>query len=110
MIMATQSRADLDTEGMMATVVESCPTKIFLSNPGIDREAYSRIFHLNRTESRLISELVPRREILVKRPTGSKVLSLDVDAESYALCANDPGHGAHSTRTTAINTDKEVAL
>ena len=37
MILATQSSDDLLRSEMLATVVESCPTKFFLANPGMDR-------------------------------------------------------------------------
>jgi len=90
MILATQSRADLAGSGIEGTLVESCPTRFLLSNPGMELEAYGEAFHLNRTESALVANLVPKREILVKRPDISKVVSLDVDSEGYWLYSNDP--------------------
>lgn len=90
MILATQSRADLDGSGIEASLIESCPTQLFLANPGMDRQVYREVFHLNETETRLVADLTPKREILIKRPDMSKVLSLEVDKEGYWLYTNDP--------------------
>ena len=38
MILATQSIKELEESGMLAIVAESCPTKIFLANPEMNRE------------------------------------------------------------------------
>ena len=42
MILATQSIKELEESGMLAIVAESCPTKIFLANPEMNREVYAR--------------------------------------------------------------------
>ncbi len=90
MVLVTQSSDDIARGDMMHVVAESCPTKIFLSNPGMDRELYRELFHLNETETRLIEALPPKRQILVKRPDAAKVLNLDVDPVGYWLYTNDP--------------------
>ncbi len=90
MVLATQSSDDLHRSEMLSIIVESCATKIFLANPGMDREAYRETFHLNETESDKIANLVPKQQILVKRPDRSKVLSLNVDNVGYWLYTNSP--------------------
>jgi len=40
MILATQSIKELEESGMLAIVAESCPTKIFLANPEMNRQVY----------------------------------------------------------------------
>ena len=90
MILATQSSDDLLRSEMLATVAESCPTKVFLANPGMDRESYSQIFHLNRVEAEVIRSLIPKKEILLKRSDFAKVLRLNVDAKSYWLTTTNP--------------------
>jgi type IV secretion/conjugal transfer VirB4 family ATPase len=90
MILATQSSDDLLRSEMLATVAESCPTKFFLANPGMDSEAYSQIFHLNGAEAETIRSLIPKQEILLKRSDFAKVLRLNVDAKSYWLYTNNP--------------------
>ena len=59
MILATQSIKELRSSGMLEIVAESCPTKIFLANPEMDRAVYAEAFHLNDTELDLIADLVP---------------------------------------------------
>jgi type IV secretion system protein VirB4 len=61
MILATQSIKELQESGMLQIVSESCPTKIFLANPEMDRDIYREAFHLNDTELDLIAGLVPPR-------------------------------------------------
>ena len=90
LILATQSSEDLTKTDMLATVAESCATKIFLANPGMQRDDYRRIFHLNETEARLIAELLPKQQVLVKRPDMAKVLNLNVDPKGYWLYTNSP--------------------
>jgi type IV secretory pathway VirB4 component len=51
---------------MLQIVSESCPTKIFLANPEMDREVYREAFHLNDTELELIAGLVPPGQMLIR--------------------------------------------
>ena len=44
MILATQSIKELEESGMLEIVSESCPTKIFLANPDMNRELYRENF------------------------------------------------------------------
>jgi type IV secretion system protein VirB4 len=90
MILATQSTEDLLNSGVLSVVVESCPTKLFLANPEMDRDTYRRLFHLNDTETDAIAGLVPRGEFLLKRPDLSKRLILSVEPKSYWLYTNNP--------------------
>jgi type IV secretion/conjugal transfer VirB4 family ATPase len=90
MIMATQSSDDLMRSEMLSVAVESCATKMFLANPDMDRKVYREIFHLNETEAGLIAGLVPKRQLLVKRPDMSKVVNLNVDSKSYWLYTSNP--------------------
>jgi type IV secretion system protein VirB4 len=71
-------------------VVESCPTKLLLANPGLDRRQYADLFQLNETECELLSGLIPRRQLLLKRVDIAKVLTLTVDPRSYWLYTNTP--------------------
>jgi type IV secretion system protein VirB4 len=89
-ILATQSSDDLTSSEMLPLVVESCPTKLFLANPGMDRDAYRRLFHLNDTETELIANLVPKQQFLLKQPGVAKVLSLNVDRKEYWIYTSNP--------------------
>ena len=54
-------------------------------DPNIDRAVYQELFHLNETEAGRIASLVPRQQLLLKRPDLAKVLYLTVDPESAKL-------------------------
>jgi type IV secretion system protein VirB4 len=90
MILATQSSTDLERSDMLRVIVESCPTKMFFANPGMDRLAYREMFHLNATEADLIAGLVPKQQLLIKRPDFSKVVNLNVDSMGYWLYTSNP--------------------
>lgn len=79
MILATQSGDDLLRSEMLPVVVESCATQIFLPNPGMDQAAYRQAFHLSETEAEKIAALIPKRQLLVKRPDLTKILNLNVE-------------------------------
>jgi type IV secretion/conjugal transfer VirB4 family ATPase len=83
MILATQSVVELAASDMLHVVNESCPTKIFLANPNIDRKLYAEVFQLNDTQLELLESLVPKRELLLIQPEGTKKLVLEVDALGY---------------------------
>jgi type IV secretion system protein VirB4 len=85
MLLATQSSEDFGAPDLLRTVVESCPTKCFLANPALDLDRARTLFHLNQTEAARITTLVPRQQLLLKRPDVSKVLNLHVDAQTARL-------------------------
>ena len=89
MILATQSIQELESSGMLEVVAESCPTKIFLANPEMNRELYGRAFHLNDTELDLIADLVPPGEMLIRKARSSKKVRLNVDPVSYWIATSN---------------------
>ncbi len=89
MILATQSVVELATSEMLHVVHESCPTKIFLANPNMDRRLYAEVFQLNDTELELLESLVPKRDLLLKQSGHTKKLRLDVDALTYWIATNN---------------------
>jgi type IV secretion/conjugal transfer VirB4 family ATPase len=90
MILSTQSLDELRRSEVLDVIIESCPTKIFLANPDMDRDLYRRQFHLNENEVDLISTLIPKQQFLIKTPELAKVANLTVDRMSYWLYTNDP--------------------
>jgi len=95
MILATQSSEDFVATDLLRTVVESCPTKFFLANPGMDLDRARTLFHFDDTEAELIRALVPRRQMLLKRPDVSKVLTLHIDSRSSSI---DPRQSQETLR------------
>jgi type IV secretion system protein VirB4 len=90
MILATQAIEDFASADLLRTVVESCPTKLFLANPSLDRAQYAELFQLNEKQLDLLTALIPRQQILLKRPGLAKVLTLTVDPKSYWIYTNTP--------------------
>ena len=89
MILATQSIKELEESGMLQIVSESCPTKIFLANPEMDRDLYREAFHLNDTELDLIAGLVPPGQMLIRKAQSSKKVQLNVDSVSHWMATNN---------------------
>lgn len=90
MVLSTQSLDELRKSEILDIIIESCPTKIFLANPDMDRDLYRRQFNLNDNEIELISTLRPKQQLLIKTPEMAKVANLEVDAKNYWLYTNDP--------------------
>lgn len=99
MVLATQTINDFASADLLRTVVESCPTKLLLANPALDRRQYAELFQLNEMELDRLADLLPRRQMLLKRPDLAKVLNLNVDPRSYWLYTNTP---IDNERVTAI--------
>ena len=93
LILATQSSDDFATSELLRTVIESCPTQFFLANPGMDVARARTLFHLNETEAAAITRLIPRQQVLLKRPDLAKVLNLHVDPASYRIHSSAPRGG-----------------
>jgi type IV secretion system protein TrbE len=89
MVLATQSIKELQESGMLQIVAESCPTKIFLANPEMDRDLYREAFHLNDTELDLIASLVPPGQMLIRKAQSSKKVHLNVDSVTHWMATNN---------------------
>ena len=89
MILATQSLKELEESGLLPVIAESCPTKIFLANPDMNREVYREAFHLNDTELGLIEQLVPPGQMLIRKADSSKKVHLNIDSVSYWMSTNN---------------------
>ena len=85
-----QSVEDLAAADLLRTVVESCPTKLLLANPSLDRRHHAELFQMNEAELDLLTGLTPRQQVLLKRPGFAKVLTLRVDPRSYWIYTNTP--------------------
>jgi type IV secretion system protein TrbE len=90
MILATQSIKEFEDSGLLPIVSESCPTKIFLANPEMDRDVYREAFHLNDTELDLIAGLIPPGQMLIRKAQTSKKVQLNVDSISHWMATNNP--------------------
>ncbi len=89
-LLATQTIDDFASADLLRTVVESCPTRLLLANPSMERRQYADLFQMNEMELELLSGLIPRQQLLLKRPHLAKVLTLRVDPKSYWIYTNTP--------------------
>lgn len=87
MVFGTQSPRDALASSISHTIVEQCPTQIFLPNARGTRSDYVDGFHLTDTEFRLIKEeLTPEsHRFLVKQGHNSVVAELDLRGFDDAL-------------------------
>ena len=92
MILATQSIKELQESGMLQIVAESCPTKIFLANPEMDRDLYREAFNLNDTEVEMIAELVPPGQMVIRMAQRSTKVHLNADSVTHWMATNDARH------------------
>src|SRR5581483_2762028 len=99
MILASQTINDFASADLLRTVVESCPTKLLLANPALEPAQYRDLFQLNDTELELLTTLIPRQQLLLKRQHLTKVLTLHVDPRSYWLYTNTPIDNARVAAT-----------
>jgi type IV secretion system protein VirB4 len=80
MVFGTQSPRDALASPIAHTIVEQCPTQVFMPNPRGTQGDYVEGFHLTQTEYRLVHEdLTPEsRRFLVKQGHNSVVAELDL--------------------------------
>jgi type IV secretion/conjugal transfer VirB4 family ATPase len=94
LVLSTQSVDDLAKSDILEILVESCGTKLFLANPSLNEDLYKSVLKLPDSAIDLIRSLRPKGQLLVSKPTHTKVLNLDVDPRSYWLYTNDPNDNA----------------
>lgn len=78
-IFATQSLNDVLNSPIVSALVESCPTRIFLSNPdAMDPVIYSLYerFGLNNQQIRLLTTATPKREYYYSSRSGNRMFEL----------------------------------
>lgn len=95
-IFATQSLADIVASPILPTVLESCPTKIFLPNsvamdntprgenmPSV-REMYQS-FGLNIKQIQILASAIPKKEYYYFSPLGCRLFELSLDEFDLAF-------------------------
>lgn len=90
MLLATQNLDDFASTDLLRTVIESCPTRMLLANPSMNVAQYRDLLQLNDMELNVLLNLVPKRQVLLKRGNVSTVLELNVDPKSYWIYTNTP--------------------
>jgi type IV secretion system protein VirB4 len=89
-IFATQSLADVVDSPIGASIVESCPTRIFLPNPRAmepqGAAAYSR-FGLNERQIEILARATPTRDYYLQSRVGDRLFDLGLGPVALAFCA-----------------------
>jgi len=95
-VFATQSLADVVASPIVATILESCPTRIFLPNKdalddtrtGSDKPSMKEMyqsFGLNEQQIMMLAKAIPKREYYYTSPLGNRIYSLDLSPMELAF-------------------------
>jgi type IV secretion/conjugal transfer VirB4 family ATPase len=85
---ATQSVTDARDSGILTVLKESCPTKIFLANPGCNSEedqALYKMLGLNLREIQIISQMTRKRDYYYTSIAGKRIFDLALGPLGLAL-------------------------
>ena len=88
-VFATQSLADIERSTIAPTVIESCPTRIFLPNDRAlepqGRAIYAR-FGLNDRQIEILSVATPKRDYYAQTARGNRLFELGLGPVALAFC------------------------
>ncbi len=101
-VFATQSLDDVSRSAIASTLIESCPTQVFLPNPRALEPASAdlyRLFGLSRRQLELIAWAAPKRSYYWRQPRGRRLFDLRLSGVTLALC------GASSPEDQALIDD-----
>jgi type IV secretion system protein VirB4 len=99
----THSAADLELAGILDLVNELCPMKVLLANSGANLASYAEMFKLNEREVEHFAALIPKRQFLLKTPTRSAVLNVELDSAAYWTYTNSPFDNARRDAAIAAH-------
>lgn len=90
-VFATQSLDDVAASSIAASLIESCPTQVFLPNPRAREPSaaeFYRGFGLNRRQLELIAYAPPKRAYYWRQPRGRRLFDLRLTGVALALCGS----------------------
>lgn len=88
-VFATQSLDDIAASSIAASLIESCPTQIFLPNPRALEPASAelyRAFGLSDRQLELIAFAPPKRAYYWRQPHGQRLFELRLTGAALAIC------------------------
>ncbi|MBB1177734.1 conjugal transfer protein TrbE [Brevundimonas aurantiaca] len=88
-VFATQSLDDVAASAIAASLIESCPTQVFLPNPRAMEPSSAELyrgFGLNRRQLELIAFAPPKRSYYWRQPRGRRLFDLRLTGVALALC------------------------
>ena len=89
-VFATQSLADIAASSIAPSIIESCPTRIFLPNDRAIEPQTSDIyqrFGLNPRQIELIARATPKRDYYAQTARGNRLFELNLGPLALALCS-----------------------
>ena len=89
-IFATQSLSDIVKSPLFTTVVESCPTRVFLPNSSALDETTKPLyqtFGLNQRQIEILAAAAPRRDYYYSSPKGSRLFQLGLGPCALSFCS-----------------------
>jgi type IV secretion system protein VirB4 len=103
-VLATQSPSQFAQLPFRHTLLDSCPTKIYLPNPEAATSGQVALYQelgLNAREIESIARAVPKRHYYFKSPRGSRLFELGLGPVALAFLAGQPGATPEETRRMA---------
>ena len=100
-VLATQSPAQLEQLPNRHTIVDSCPTRIYLPNPDASTSAQAPLYSdlgLNDREIEIVSKASPKRQYYVKSPRGSRLFELALGPVALAFLTPPAGSSIEESR------------
>jgi type IV secretion system protein VirB4 len=91
-VFATQSLADIAGSSIAPSLIESCPTKIYLPSPGaLDPETAAQYvrFGLNAKQLQLIATATPKREYYYTCPDGNRLIDLGLGQVALSVVGSN---------------------
>lgn len=88
-VFATQSLSDVASSTISESVMESCPTRVFLPNPQADRPNFSqlyRLFGLNQQQITILQRAIGKRDYYYQSPAGNRLFQLGLGNVALAFC------------------------
>ncbi|TAL32805.1 MAG: conjugal transfer protein TrbE [Phenylobacterium sp.] len=88
-VFATQSLEDVAASSIAASLIESCPTQVFLPNPRALEPASAELyagFGLTRRQLELIAFATPKRAYYWRQPQGRRLFDLKLFGAGLAFC------------------------
>ena len=89
-IFATQSLADIETSAIAPTIIESCPTRIFLPNERAAEPQIAKVyerFGLNDRQIEILSRATPKRDYYCQSRRGNRLFELGLGEVALAFSA-----------------------
>jgi len=89
-VFASQSLADVANSSIAASIIEGCPTRIFLPHANalspLVAELYER-FGLNRRQLEILAAATPKRDYYYQSPSGNRLFELGLGPVALAAVA-----------------------